>query len=38
VRWGMLSAWSIAIVAPIVVLSLLVNKQLRRGFTSDLGQ
>lgn len=38
VRWGMLSAWSIAIVTPIVVLSLLVNKQLRRGFTSDLGQ
>ena len=38
VRWGMLSAWSIAIMAPIVVLSLLVNKQLRRGFTSDLGQ
>ncbi len=38
VRWGMLSAWSIAVVAPIVVLSLLVNKQLRRGFTSDLGQ
>jgi len=38
VRWGLLSAWSIAIVAPIVVLSLLVNKQLRRGFTSDIGQ
>ena len=38
VRWGMLSAWSIAIVAPIVVLSLLVNRHLRRGFTTDLGQ
>ena len=38
VRWGLLSAWSIAIVAPIVIMSLLVNKHLRKGFTSDLGQ
>lgn len=38
VRWGLLSAWSIAIVTPIVIMSLLVNKHLRKGFTSDLGQ
>ena len=35
---GLPLAVLVAIVAPIVVLSLLVNKQLRRGFTSDLGQ
>lgn len=38
VRWGMLSAWSMAIVFPIVVLSLLLHRHLRRGFTSELGQ
>lgn len=37
VRWGMLSAWSFAIVFPIVVLSLLLHRHLRRGFTSDFG-
>ncbi len=33
VRWGQLSAWSIAVVAPVVILALLVNRHLRRGFT-----
>ncbi len=32
VRWGMLSAWSMAFIAPVIVLALLVNKQLRKGF------
>lgn len=35
VRWGMLSAWSVAIIAPVVILALLVNRQLRRGFSGD---
>lgn len=34
VRWGMLSAWSIAVITPVVLMALLVNRQLRRGFTS----
>lgn len=38
VRWGLLSAWSIAIVAPIVLLALVLNRHLRRGFTSELGR
>ncbi len=37
IRWGQLSAWSVAIVAPIVILALLVNRHLRRGFTGGLG-
>ncbi len=37
VRWGTLSAWAVAIVAPVVLMSLFVNKHLRRGFTSDIG-
>ncbi|MFW6137938.1 MAG: carbohydrate ABC transporter permease [Spirochaetota bacterium] len=38
VRWGLLSAWSIAVVTPIVVVALLLNRHLRRGFTSELGK
>jgi len=37
VRWGMLSAWSIAVIAPVVLMALLVNRQLRRGFTGMSG-
>ncbi len=37
VRWGMLSAWSIAVITPVVLMALLVNRQLRRGFTSIAG-
>ncbi len=37
IRWGQLSAWSVSIVAPIVILALLVNRHLRRGFTGGLG-
>ena len=37
VRWGMLSAWSIAIITPVVLMALLVNRQLRRGFTGMVG-
>ncbi len=33
IRWGQLSAWAIAIVAPVIIVSLLVNRQLRRGFS-----
>lgn len=33
VRWGMLSAWSITIITPVVLMALLVNRQLRKGFT-----
>ena len=36
VRWGLLSAWSVAIIAPVVVLSLLVNRQLRKGFAGEM--
>lgn len=38
VRWGMLSAWSIAIISPVVLVALLVNRQLRKGFTGMLGE
>lgn len=38
VRWGMLSAWSVAVVAPVVVLALVVNKQLRKGFAGSITQ
>lgn len=38
VRWGLLSAWSIAVIAPVVTMALLVNKHLRKGFTSEIGQ
>jgi len=37
VRWGMLSAWSIAIITPVVLMALLVNRQLRKGFTGMVG-
>jgi multiple sugar transport system permease protein len=37
VRWGLLSAWSIAIVAPVILLALLVNKHLRKGFVGSAG-
>lgn len=37
VRWGTLSAWAMAIVAPVVLMSLILNRHLRRGFTSDIG-
>ena len=37
VRWGMLSAWAIAIITPVVLMALLVNRQLRRGFISMVG-
>ncbi len=36
VRWGMLSAWSVAVIAPVVLVSLLVNRQLRRGFAGEI--
>ncbi len=38
VRWGMLSAWSIAVIAPVVLMALMVNRQLRRGFTGLTGE
>jgi len=31
-RWGMLSAWSIAICVPVIILALVLNKYLRKGF------
>lgn len=33
VRWGLLSAWSVAVTMPVVVIALLVHKYLREGFT-----
>ena len=32
VRWGMLAAWSIAMCVPIIILALILNKYLRKGF------
>jgi multiple sugar transport system permease protein len=37
VRWGVLSAWSAAVIAPVVLVALLVNKQLRKGFSGSVG-
>lgn len=36
VRWGQLSAWAVAVVAPVVVISLMVNRHLRRGFSGEI--
>ncbi len=36
IRWGQLSAWAIAIVAPVVLVSMLLNRHLRRGFTGPM--
>jgi len=36
VRWGVLSAWSVAVVAPVLIVSVLVNKQLRKGFSGSV--
>lgn len=36
IRWGELSAWAITIVAPVVILAMLVNRQLRKGFAGQM--
>lgn len=36
IRWGELSGWAVAIVAPVVLLALLVNRQLRKGFAGQM--
>lgn len=37
VRWGILSAWSVAVITPVVIVAIVVNKQLRKGFAGSVG-